>query len=236
MVRDGSNPARASHDQSREHPFDFEYFEFAQLRAPDGCSIIPTSYCHSPCLAQGEDRFRCFKDPVWGHALENITPFIWSDVCKDLRESCAVAYLQDSARKSLSGGGVPIHGPSGAISCLHVASGEDPARFRARFFRSVEHLRAAAAEIQQRIVNDQLAANRRTAIRLTQRQEDVLRWVIAGKTNWEIGQILDIAADTVRQHVIGLMRALGANNRTEAAAIGSHFIPKVRSVADGPPR
>ena len=53
----------------------------------------------------------------------------------------------------------------------------------------------------------------------TQRQLDVLMAVTRGLTNVEIGKMLGISADAVRQHIIKVCEALGAANRTEAVAI-----------------
>lgn len=64
---------------------------------------------------------------------------------------------------------------------------------------------------------------------LTSRQEVVLHWVVQGKTNSEIGQILNLSADTIRQHVMHIARALGVYNRVQVAALAataglSHFV------------
>jgi DNA-binding NarL/FixJ family response regulator len=51
---------------------------------------------------------------------------------------------------------------------------------------------------------------------LTQRQMDVLRYVIQGKPNKVIARELDISEGTVKAHLSSVMHALGARNRTEA--------------------
>jgi DNA-binding CsgD family transcriptional regulator len=54
---------------------------------------------------------------------------------------------------------------------------------------------------------------------LTARERDVLRWVAEGKTNREIGLILDVTENTVRSHMKQILDKLGVENRTAAAAI-----------------
>lgn len=51
---------------------------------------------------------------------------------------------------------------------------------------------------------------------ITPRQMDVLRCVIQGKVNKVIARELDISEATVKAHLSSVLRALGANNRTEA--------------------
>ena len=51
---------------------------------------------------------------------------------------------------------------------------------------------------------------------LTERQIEVLRLMMQGKSNKEIGRALDVAEPTVKNHVTAVLRALGASNRTEA--------------------
>ena len=54
-------------------------------------------------------------------------------------------------------------------------------------------------------------------VRLTSRQTDVLRLLAAGDVNKEIAEKLDMSGSTVRVHVSAILRALGVENRTQAA-------------------
>jgi DNA-binding response OmpR family regulator/DNA-binding CsgD family transcriptional regulator len=53
---------------------------------------------------------------------------------------------------------------------------------------------------------------------LTGREADVMLWIANGKTNREIGQILDMSPRTVNKHLEQVFRKLGVENRTAAAA------------------
>lgn len=55
------------------------------------------------------------------------------------------------------------------------------------------------------------------AERLTPRQEDVLLLLAQGLANKEIARELDMSPATVRVHVTALFKALGVENRTQAA-------------------
>jgi DNA-binding NarL/FixJ family response regulator len=54
---------------------------------------------------------------------------------------------------------------------------------------------------------------------VTGREADVLLWIANGKTNREIGQILEMSPRTVNKHLEQIFRKLGVENRTSAAAI-----------------
>jgi transcriptional regulator EpsA len=55
---------------------------------------------------------------------------------------------------------------------------------------------------------------------LTDRQLEVLRYVQQGKTNSEIGSLLEISPLTVKNHVQSLLRKLNAQNRAQAVSFG----------------
>ena len=52
---------------------------------------------------------------------------------------------------------------------------------------------------------------------LTAREREVLDWVAVGKSNCQIGQILNLTTATVRKHLQNIFLKLGVENRTAAA-------------------
>ena len=62
--------------------------------------------------------------------------------------------------------------------------------------------------------------------RLTRRERDILKLVVAGQTNGEIAHSLGLAVGTVKNHVARLLPKLGAVDRTQAAvrAVESGFL------------
>ncbi|HEV7438497.1 MAG TPA: response regulator transcription factor [Methylobacterium sp.] len=56
-----------------------------------------------------------------------------------------------------------------------------------------------------------------TEVRLTPRQQDVLRLIRSGKSNKEIARTLGLTENTVKVHANALYRALGVRDRTGAA-------------------
>lgn len=54
---------------------------------------------------------------------------------------------------------------------------------------------------------------------LTLREAEVLKWVGQGKSNRDIGEILDLSPRTINKHLEQIYTKLGVENRTSAAAI-----------------
>lgn len=63
----------------------------------------------------------------------------------------------------------------------------------------------------------QRLAERMSAQELTNRELDVLRLIVAGKSNKEIGRDLFISEATVKTHINSLLGKLGVTDRTQAA-------------------
>ncbi|MBU2886930.1 response regulator [Gilvimarinus agarilyticus] len=59
----------------------------------------------------------------------------------------------------------------------------------------------------------------RTSFKVTVREADVLLWIANGKTNREIGQILEMSPRTVNKHLEQIFKKMGVENRTSAAAM-----------------
>lgn len=67
---------------------------------------------------------------------------------------------------------------------------------------------------------NEVAANKGKKIELSlglsKREKEILCWLQKGKTNWEIGRILSVSGNTVKNHVQKIIAKLGVNNRTQA--------------------
>lgn len=53
---------------------------------------------------------------------------------------------------------------------------------------------------------------------LSRREIEVLEWLQSGKTNWEIGSIMQVSPLTVKNHVQNILRKLDVENRSQAAS------------------
>ena len=67
----------------------------------------------------------------------------------------------------------------------------------------------------------------RAVFNLTNRESEVLHWVILGKTDKSIGEILGTSPRTVNKHMEHVFTKLGVETRTAAASLA---VNKLRSL------
>jgi len=154
-------------------------------------------------------------DPIIQEMLVRNTAFRWRDV--HFSDDGLSAQIMDEAGefKMSDGFGLPIHSPDGTVigitvgtdqyelskrdeACLHLAA--------IYFHAKLERMRAQEAP-------------RPLLPRLTPRERECLSWVAAGKTDWEISQILNIAQQTAHEHVQNALVKLNATTRAQAVAV-----------------
>jgi DNA-binding NarL/FixJ family response regulator len=68
------------------------------------------------------------------------------------------------------------------------------------------------------------------ALRLTQRESEVLYWVVKGKTNRDIGDILGASPATVKKHLERVYEKLGVETRTAAAGVAMQKVRELGAV------
>jgi PAS domain S-box-containing protein len=59
------------------------------------------------------------------------------------------------------------------------------------------------------------------SVKLSRRENDVLRLITEGYTNTQISELLDISGNTVKSYVNSLFNKLGVNDRTQAAVLAT---------------
>lgn len=63
---------------------------------------------------------------------------------------------------------------------------------------------------------------------LSPREQEIMEWVRKGKTNYEVGLILDISAFTVKNHLQRIYKKLGVFNRTQASGVAGKYAGHAR--------
>jgi len=154
-------------------------------------------------------------DPVLKQIMSNSDPVRWSDIYSAGNKTGSRILNEATAYGMRDGYALPIFSRDGGVvaismaaehyelgnadeKCLHMAS--------IYFHAKLERLRAKNTPPPR-------------GPRLTRRERECLSWVAAGKTDWEISQILNIAEQTVHEYVQNALIKLNATTRAQAVAI-----------------
>ena len=147
-------------------------------------------------------------DPVRRQVLLAANPFVWSEVSYNpereprakftmeraadfrMNEGLCVPIRYGVSVAAISLGGEKPDLGSGVKTALHIMS-----LFTYNRFRSI--IKSSSFQYQKL---------------LTDREREVLQWVLAGKSDWDISAILNISERTARAHVTNAARKLNAAN------------------------
>jgi LuxR family quorum-sensing transcriptional regulator LasR len=161
------------------------------------------------------ERF-AYVDPTVGHCLISNLPIVWEP------EAFATAggrilYEEACAYGMRSGVTLPIHGPNGEVGLLSLASDAAPG---ASFTRAIAHGMADLTLIRDYSFAASVPFAHPTGgeqvPRLTRRELEVLNWVMAGKSSWEISMITRCSEATVNFHLANVRRKFNVNTRQQA--------------------
>jgi len=164
------------------------------------------------------------EDPIHRACLTSNVGFTWVDVPKIIAVTGQQRSILENAAKHGLGDGytVPVHIPgerSGSCS------------FATRHGRSLPEANLLLAQLigafafqAARNLNRHGSVLPQIPLRLTPRQRDCLLLAIQGKTDWEIGRILDLSEETVSQHLDMARERYGVTKRLPLA---------VRAIFDG---
>jgi LuxR family quorum sensing-dependent transcriptional regulator len=154
---------------------------------------------------------------VVAEACRRMTPFTWHEILAARSLSAAEREVFDVAREWgwCNGFVVPVHGPGGYLGIISMGSPERDLDLRPERLIYLRMIAMLAHERSFALANIGACAPSEA---LTPRERECMRWVADGKTDAEIGRILSISEATVKFHINGARRKLGARNRAQAAA------------------
>jgi DNA-binding CsgD family transcriptional regulator len=155
---------------------------------------------------------------VTAEVHRRMTPFTWHDVRQARTFTTGEQAVWDHAQAWgwRNGFVMPVHGPYGYVANVSMASVERDLDL-GPVQRAGLQMIALLAHERCRALAD-AAPTQISPKAMTARELECLRWVAAGKTDWEIGMILSISAATAKFHIDRARAKLGARNRAEAAA------------------
>lgn len=197
----------------------FEHYTYHVVRPPDGprTPFVLTTYPDGWAERYTEQHY-VSVDPTVPTAATSLMPFAWSaafagrglpDQQKLIRDEAAEFGLTE-------GGTVPLHGPGSALATLNVASRVHRRAFETLFRSRLGELMVLATCSHERILRLAFSNRNRPLFKLAPRERECLLWTARGKTVWEVGEILGLSHETVRDYLRNACTKLGVYSKTHA--------------------
>jgi len=155
------------------------------------------------------------QDPVVLYNCENFKTYFWSEAIRAYADSPQVTVMNMAGdfglRHGLAGG---LGQKENNLASLFSFS-SDTNRFKNRHREILDLLMPHIHQALSRVNSP----SKKRRENLSAREKEVLRWMMEGKTNWEISMILNISERTVKFHVQNIERKLEAVNKAHAIAL-----------------
>lgn len=153
-------------------------------------------------------------DPLRRYGGQHRAAFSWADLARRYRYSRAERTVMSEAREAGLNDGIaiPLHGPAGELMGVSLASSaphpEAPRHLPEAYLLTVQF------HTRHELLSDSLTDG--ALVTLTNREREVLQWAARGKSNWVIGEILNISEHGVDFHLRNILRKLEADSRITA--------------------
>ncbi|MGC9955065.1 MAG: LuxR family transcriptional regulator [Rhizomicrobium sp.] len=151
-------------------------------------------------------------DPVISEVMMNTEPFLWSEALTKCHAGKRQRQIFDEATEFHLNEGIciPIFGPRGYMAWVTLAGSHLDLSPGAR---AAVHMMALYTH--NRLVK-LVRSSESPPVTLTRREVDCLRWVAQGKSDWEIGEILNISESTAHWYIENAKRKIGVATRMQA--------------------
>jgi LuxR family quorum sensing-dependent transcriptional regulator len=197
--------------------FGYENFCIGELPRPGGrsedCLILsgwPEAWLHHYI-----EHNLIYQDPVIRKVRQETLPFLWSEAPYEADDKAAIRVMHDAKGFGLAEGlAVPIYRHDGFQAI--VTFGTSHANDTDERHKAALHLLGMYAH--NAIVSIRKPKTRPLRKRLAPREIECLKWTAAGKSTWDISEILGLSERTVRQYIDSASAKLGAVNRPQAVA------------------
>jgi LuxR family quorum sensing-dependent transcriptional regulator len=155
-------------------------------------------------------------DLMMTEAVRKMRPYSWEEARNGRKLTATENEVYVAARRYgwVERFAVPIHGPGGYQGVVTLDAKESCNTSVAdRILLQVMALPLHERCRKERFQQDHPGAD------LTKREIECIKWVAAGKTDWEIGQLLGLAEPTAHFHVERAKKKLNARTRAQAVAL-----------------
>jgi LuxR family quorum sensing-dependent transcriptional regulator len=156
-------------------------------------------------------------DPVRRQMYVAPSIFTWDGVMQlpTITENQSRFMNEGNEAKLYDGIGVPLRGPRGAIAGIGAASSTGGVELKnPNLLSYVNLLSQQFYTVYLTLEMQQGCSEEHPFVYLTDREQEVMKWLANGKTKSEIGDIIGISEHTVHTHVKTSLKKLDANNTT----------------------
>ena len=160
-----------------------------------------------------------YFDPTISHCLSKSIPLVWSP---DIFSSCRQKemYEEASSYGVKSGVTLPVHGANGELGIVcFVSDTRTDKHFYNDAYRNLpalSYFRDFILESSLKFIKPSHQTNRLAP--LSNRELECLKWSAAGKSSWDIGQILNCSEANVNYHFRKIYRKFNIKSRQQAIA------------------
>jgi transcriptional regulator EpsA len=148
--------------------------------------------------------------------------------CRDIQDGQLKKNLQNM-NSALLHAIKDVRGGSDSFYVLLSSNADIPPSSRRIFHQLLPYIDATLRQIEyfpdqtpeshsESSVTNESAGSIQSATKLSEREAQIMGWVCSGKTNVEIGLILDISSFTVKNHLQRIFKKLDVVNRSQAVA------------------
>lgn len=192
------------------------------------CAAVPSkhagvesSFVHSNYSLEWRSHYLSAKlyevDPTVTHCRRSVLPLVWEP-------ETFIQHRQIELYEEASGFGIragvtfPMHGSNGEAGLISFATDALPG---GSFTDRLVHYMADLALVRDYAFESALPfihgrASAEPVPHMTKRELEVLKWIMAGKSSWEISRITSCAEATVNFHISNIRQKFGVNTRQQA--------------------
>ncbi len=154
-------------------------------------------------------------DPIIRHKIKTTGSYFWKEATENITGKEDISFMSTAGDFGLRYGlATGFKGPTSDMASIFSFSGPSDCfldHHKKILDTLVPHVHIALERV--------CAIERKKAMDLSGREQEVLAWVKEGKTNWEISMILSISERTVKFHVQNIEHKLNAVNKAHAIAL-----------------
>lgn len=197
----------------------FESVMYAAV--PSKFATADSSFVHSNYSLEWRSHYLTDKlyeiDPTVQHCRTSTLPLVWEPETFSEHNEQAL-YEEASSFGIRSGITFPIHGCNGETGLISFASDVLPGNHfnnqLMHFMADLSLVRDYAFESSLQFIKARSATE--PVPHLTRRELEVIKWVMAGKSSWEISRITDCAEATINFHMANIRQKFNVNTRQQA--------------------